>query len=69
MVHEVVRALIVRQKKEFLRRNGLRVRFEDNAAIIINEKGEPKGTRIKGPIAKETVERFSMVGKIASVVV
>ncbi|HLE07340.1 MAG TPA: 50S ribosomal protein L14 [archaeon] len=67
--HEVVRAVIVRQRREFMRRNGMRVSFEDNAAVIVNEKGEPKGTRIKGPIAKEAVERFSMIGKIASTVV
>lgn len=69
IMHEVVRAVVVRQRKEFCRPSGIRVRFEDNAAIIVNEKGEPKGTRIKGPIAKEAVERFSMIGKIASTVV
>jgi len=66
---QVVRAIIVRQKKEFRRSNGLRVQFEDNAAIIVNEKGEPQGTQIKGPIAKEVTERFLTVGKIASIVV
>jgi len=66
---QVVRAIIVRQKKEFRRLNGLRVQFEDNAAIIVNEKGEPQGTQIKGPIAKEVTERFLTVGKIASIVV
>lgn len=69
MRHEVVNAVIVRQRKEFLRRNGMRLKFDDNAAVLINEKGEPKGTRIKGPIAKEVVERFSTIGKIASMVV
>jgi len=68
MVHEVVQAIIVRQKKEYRRKNGLRVKFEDNAAVLINEKGEPRGTKIKGPIAKEVVERFSMIGKIATTV-
>jgi len=66
--HEVVQAIVVRQKKEYLRRSGIRVKFEDNAAILINEKGEPRGTKIKGPIAKEVVERFSMIGKIATTV-
>ena len=64
--HEVVRAVIVRQHREYRRPNGMRVRFEDNAGVIINEKGEPRGTRIKTPIAKEAVERFSMIGKIAT---
>ncbi len=66
--HEVVHAVIVRQKKEYRRKNGMRVKFEDNAAVLINEKGEPRGTKIKGPIAKEVVERFSMIGKIATTV-
>lgn len=69
MRHEVVEALIVRQKKEYRRPNGLRICFEDNAAVLINERGEPRGTRLKGPIAKEAVERFSAVGKIASMIV
>lgn len=67
--HEVVHAVIVRQRKEFRRPNGMRVKFEDNAAVLTNEKGEPRGTKIKGPIAREVVERFSQIGKIASIVV
>lgn len=67
--HEVVHAVIVRQRKEFRRPNGLRIKFEDNAAVLINEKGEPRGTKIKGPIAREVVERFSTIGKIATIVV
>jgi large subunit ribosomal protein L14 len=67
--HEVFKATIIRQRKEYKRPNGMSVSFEDNAAVIINEKGEPKGTLIKGPVAKEAVERFPLVGKIASIVV
>ena len=66
---QVVKAVIVRQKKEFRRADGLRVKFEDNAAIIVNDKGEPQGTQIKGPMAKEVSDRFIPVGKIASFVV
>jgi len=62
-------AVIIRQRKEVRRANGLRVKFEDNAAVIVNEEGEPKGTEIRGPVAKEVVERFSAIGKIASQVV
>lgn len=69
MKHEVVHAVIVRQSKEYRRPNGMRIKFEDNAIVLVNEKGEPKGTRIKTPIAKEAVERFSMIGKIATTVV
>jgi large subunit ribosomal protein L14 len=67
--HEVFRAVIIRQRKEFRRPNGMAVAFEDNAAVIVNEKGEPKGTLVKGPVAKEAVERFPLVGKISSIVV
>ena len=67
--HQVFRAVIVRQKKEFRRPDGTRVQFEDNAAVIVDEKGDPKGSQIKGPIAKEVVERFPTVGKIATIVV
>lgn len=62
-------AVIIRQKAEYRRLDGLRVTFEDNAAVLVDEKGDPKGTGIKGPIAKEAVERFSGLGKIASIVV
>jgi large subunit ribosomal protein L14 len=67
--HEVVQAVIVRQRKEYRRPSGIRVKFEDNAAVLVNEKGEPRGSKIKGAIAREAVERFSMVGKIAAIVV
>ncbi|MFH0889650.1 MAG: 50S ribosomal protein L14 [Candidatus Aenigmatarchaeota archaeon] len=67
--HEVVLAVIIRQKKEYRRANGMRIRFEDNAAVLVNDRGEPTGTEIKGPVAREAVERFSAIGKIASQVV
>lgn len=69
MRKQVVHAVILRQRKEFRRPQGLRVKFEDNAAAITDEKGEPKGTEIKGPVAQEVVERFSKVATIASIIV
>jgi len=66
---QVVDAVIIRQRKEFRRPEGLRVEFDDNAAILVNEKGEPIGTQIKGPVAKEVIDRFMVIGKIASIVV
>ena len=63
---QVVKALIIRQKKEYRRKEGIRVKFEDNAAIIVNDKIEPQGTRVKGPVAREVIERFLPIGKIAS---
>lgn len=57
---EVCRAVIVRTKKEIKRKDGSCIRFDDNAAVILNAAGEPKGTRIFGPVARELRERNFM---------
>ncbi|MBU0980684.1 MAG: 50S ribosomal protein L14 [Nanoarchaeota archaeon] len=70
MRKQVVFAVIVRQKKEYRRPDGTRIKFEDNAAVVCkDEKGNPKGTMIKGPIAKEVCERWPAIAKIASIIV
>ncbi|MFH1125715.1 MAG: 50S ribosomal protein L14 [Candidatus Altiarchaeota archaeon] len=69
MKKQVVVAIIIRQKRSYTRANGNRIRFEDNAAIIIGEDGLPKGTEIKGPVAREAVEKWNKVGAISSIVV
>lgn len=66
---QVVGAVIIRQRAEYRRLGGLRVSFESNAAVLVDDKFDPRGTEIKGPVAKEAVERFSSLGKIASIVV
>ncbi len=69
MKGKVFDAVVIRQKKAYRRLTGERVAFEDNAvAILKDEKGNPKGTQIKGPIAREVLERWASVAKIASVV-
>lgn len=69
MKGKVFDAVIVRQKKSYRRKNGERIAFEDNAvAILKDDKGNPKGTQIKGPIAREVMERWPQVAKIASIV-
>ena len=50
---KVVRAVIVRTKKEIRRKNGSHIRFDDNAAVIIDRQGEPVGTRVFGPVGRE----------------
>ncbi len=66
MRKKVVSAVIVRQKKEYRRPNGIRIQFEDNAAVVLkDDKGNPKGTMLKGPIAKEAAVRWPMVAKLA----
>ena len=67
--HQVFKAVIVRQRNEYRRANGMRVSFEDNAGVIVNDKFDPTASVIKGPVAKEAVERFKTVGKIACIVV
>lgn len=67
--NQIFRAVIIRQKKEFRRPDGTRMMFDDNAAVMVDEKGDPKGSQIKGPVAKEAVERFPTIGKIATIVV
>ncbi|MEX0945726.1 MAG: 50S ribosomal protein L14 [Balneolaceae bacterium] len=57
---EVVTAVIVRTKKEIRRRDGSYIRFDENAAVIINKENEPVGTRIFGPVARELRERNFM---------
>ena len=70
MRKQVVHAIIVRQKKEYRRADGTRIKFEDNAAVVLkDDKGNPKGTMFKGAIAKEVTERWPAVAKIASIVV
>jgi len=69
MKGKVFDAILIRQKKPYRRLTGERVAFEDNAvAILKDEKGNPKGTQIKGPIAREVMERWAQVAKIASIV-
>lgn len=61
-----VRVLIIRQKAPIRRANGMRVRFEDNAGIMIGEDNLPIGTEVKGAMAREIAERFLKVSGIAS---
>ncbi len=57
---EICRAVVVRTTRETRRKDGSYIRFSDNAAVIINELNEPKGTRIFGPVARELREKEFM---------
>jgi len=61
---EVARAVVVRTAKETRRKDGSYIRFDENAIVIINEAGEPRATRVFGPVAREIRDRKFM--KIAS---
>jgi large subunit ribosomal protein L14 len=54
--HEKIRVLIVRTRKEVRRKDGSYVRFDDNAGVVIDKQGLPRGTRILGPVAREVKE-------------
>ena len=69
MRKQMFKAVIVRQKKEFRRPDGLRVSFEDNAAVIVDDDGVPKGSEVKGPVAREVAERFGKIASAASIIV
>lgn len=66
---QIFRAVIVRQRKPYRRIDGTWIQFEDNAAVITNEFGEPKGSEIRGPIAKEAAERWPKIATIATLIV
>ncbi len=63
---EVARAVVVRTAKETRRRDGSYIRFDENAAVIIDEQGEPRATRIFGPVGRELREkRFMKIVSLA----
>ncbi len=63
---EVVKAVIVRTRKELRREDGTYIRFDDNACVIINEQSQPRGTRIFGPVGRELREkRFMRIVSLA----
>ena len=68
--HEIVKSVIVRQKKENRRKDGSYIRFSENAAVIIDDKNEPRGGRIFGPIPREIREKgFAKIVTMAPEVV
>ncbi|MEM3883757.1 50S ribosomal protein L14P [Candidatus Micrarchaeum sp.] len=68
-IKKKVRAVIIRQRQPIRRANGMRIRFEDNAAILINDTNLPIATEVKGAMAREVVERYIKLAGIASRVV
>jgi large subunit ribosomal protein L14 len=69
MRKKMEKGVVIRQRKEFRRPDGLRVCFDDNAMVIVNENGEPKGTEIKGPVAREVAERYPKIASMATIIV
>jgi large subunit ribosomal protein L14 len=69
MRRQVLEAVVVRQRKPIRRPSGTRVKFEDNAAVVIDDMEEPRGTEIKGPVAREVAERFGSIASTATMIV
>ncbi|MGQ9595876.1 MAG: 50S ribosomal protein L14 [Thermoproteota archaeon] len=67
--NKLMKAIIIRQRFPVRRRDGLRVVFEDNAAVLVTPEGDIKGTEVKGPVAKEAVDLWPKLSALASSVV
>eukprot|EP01029_Cantina_marsupialis_P002375 TRINITY_DN1220_c0_g1_i1.p2 TRINITY_DN1220_c0_g1~~TRINITY_DN1220_c0_g1_i1.p2 ORF type:complete len:141 (+),score=29.56 TRINITY_DN1220_c0_g1_i1:26-448(+) len=63
---KVMPAVVIRQRKAWRRKNGTFISFEDNAGVIVNPKGEMKGSAINGPVAKEAADLWPKVSSLAS---
>ena len=66
---QMMPAVVIRQRRQFRRSDGVRIHFEDNAAVIMTPEGELKGTEIRGPVAREAAERWPRVANLASIIV
>jgi large subunit ribosomal protein L14 len=69
MRRQILKAVVVRQRKPYRRPDGTRVKFEDNAAVVVDDNDDPNGTEIKGPIAREVAERFGAIASTATMIV
>jgi len=69
MRRQLMKAVIVRQRRPFRRSDGTMIQFEDNAAVIVTDTGETKGSMIKGPVALEAAERWPKIAATASIIV
>jgi large subunit ribosomal protein L14 len=69
MRRQIVQAVIVRQRRPTRRADGTMVYFEDNAAVLITETGETRGTDIKGPVSREAAERWPRIAATANSIV
>ncbi|MEM3440024.1 MAG: uL14 family ribosomal protein, partial [Candidatus Bathyarchaeia archaeon] len=65
---QMFHAVVIRQRMPYRRPDGIRIQFEDNAAVLVTPEGELKGTEIRGPVAKEAAERWPRVANLASMI-
>jgi large subunit ribosomal protein L14 len=69
MRRQVLEAVVIRQRKPIRRPDGTRVKFEDNAAVVVDDNEDPRGTELKGPVAREVAERFGSIASAATMIV
>ena len=69
MRRQLLRAVVIRQRRPYKRADGLTVQFEDNACVIMTPEGEVKGSIIKGPVAREAAERWARIAATATTIV
>ena len=69
MKSKIERAVIIRTRKEYRRANGSRIKFDDNAVVLVDEKGLPKASEVKGVVAKEVGERWPKIAGLAAAIV
>ena len=69
MRRQILRAVIIRQRRPYRRPDGTWVAFEDNAVVIVAPDGTPKGSEIHGPVAKEAAERWPRIAALATMIV
>lgn len=69
MRRQILEAVIIRQRQSIRRPDGTRVKFEDNAAVLVDDAEDPRGTELKGPIAREVAERYGSIASAATMIV
>jgi large subunit ribosomal protein L14 len=69
MRKKMFQAVVIRQRKDYQRADGIWIQFEDNAAVIITPDGEMKGSEIRGAVAKEAAERWPRIASAASTII
>ena len=65
----ILKCVIVRQKMIYRRKDGTRLCFEDNAGVLVSKEGDPRGTEIRGPIAREAADQFPRLASISSLII
>ncbi len=66
---QVMYAVVIRQRRPFRRSDGTGVSFEDNAVVIVNQDGTPRGSEIRGPVAREAADRWPRIAKLATIII